>query len=75
MTCTGSEPVKTAYGINYKPTLRIVKWAPRPADLPDKSPADPADIWTAGALAAPARSHPPQLPTPRPRHDELATEF
>jgi hypothetical protein len=45
IACTGSEPMKDKYGTNYKPKLEIVKWVDRPAELPDASPVDAADIW------------------------------
>lgn len=43
--CTGSEAMKDKYGTNYRPKLRIVKWAERPVELPDASPVDAGDIW------------------------------
>ena len=45
IACVGSEPMKDKYGTNYKPKLEMVKWVDRPAELPDESPVDPADIW------------------------------
>ena len=57
--CTGSEAMKDKYGTNYRPKLHIIKWAERPADLPDASPVDKADVWKGGASApkpAPAAS-------------------
>lgn len=57
--CTGSETMKDKYGTNYRPKLQIIKWAERPADLPDVSPVDKADVWKGGAAApkpAPAAS-------------------
>ena len=45
IACVGSEPMKDKYGTNYKPKLEIVKWVDRPAELPDESPVDAADVW------------------------------
>ena len=49
IACTGSEPMKDKYGTNYKPKLEIVKWVDRPAELPDESPVDAADVWHGAA--------------------------
>lgn len=76
ITCVGSTAVKNTYGINYRPILTLSKWTPRPAELPDQSPVNPADIWRGADLLTPApRPAPPPLPAPRTRTDELATEF
>ncbi|MBT3786783.1 MAG: hypothetical protein HOC33_05060 [Alphaproteobacteria bacterium] len=52
IVCTGSEAMKDKYGTNYKPILELVKWVPRPAEMPDQSPVDPADVWQPEAPAA-----------------------
>ena len=77
IACTGSEAMKDKYGTNYKPKLEIVKWVDRPAELPDASPVDPADIWQGEtpATAKPQAVHVP-LPAPKPAADALMeTEF
>jgi len=33
VSCEGVEPVKSKFGTNYQPKLKIVKWVPRPAGL------------------------------------------
>lgn len=72
VACTGSETKKDRYGTNFKPIFTIVKWVPRPADLPDESPVDRGDVWQGDLLAKPR----PQLATPRPAVAEaLQTEF
>jgi hypothetical protein len=68
---TGSETKKDRYGTNFKPVFAIVKWVPRPAELPDELPVNPADVWQ-GDLLTPAK---PQLVTPRPAADALQPEF
>jgi hypothetical protein len=51
-SCVGVTPSKDKFGTNYKPTLTLTKWVPRPTDLPDLS-VDAADQETA------ARPQPP----------------
>mgnify|MGYP003349752355 CR=1 FL=1 len=73
--CTGSQAMKDRHGVNYRPTLQILSWAPRPAELPDQSPVAAADIWrgnTTGAAAAkaPAQHVPP--PAAKPAADPLS---
>ena len=70
IACVGSEAMKDRYGTNYKPRLELVKWVDRPAELPDESPVDVADVWQ-GAPASTARPpypcrHPQQDPSRRP---------
>ncbi len=64
IACTGSEAMKDKYGTNYKPTLEIVKWVDRPAEVPDESPADDADVWQGQAPAQQQAMHvtPPAVP-------------
>ena len=64
IACVGSEPMKDKYGTNYKPKLEIVKWVDRPAELPDESPVDAADVWQ-GAPASTARPQATHVPPPR----------
>ena len=52
--CSGSEAMKDKYGTNYRPKLSIVKWADRPAELPDESPVETADVWQTGNAPKPA---------------------
>ena len=61
IACVGSEAMKDKYGTNYKPKLEIVKWVDRPAELPDESPVDGADVWQ-GSPASPARSPSAHVP-------------
>jgi hypothetical protein len=72
IACTGSEPMKDKYGTNYKPKLEIVKWVDRPAELPDESPVDAADVWQ-GAPASTARPQAVHVPPPvrKPTADAL----
>jgi len=76
IACTGSEPMKDKYGTNYKPKLELVKWADRPAGLPDESPADPSEVWQGGQSVppkAPAAHVPPPAPVPQPAGDPMLT--
>ena len=67
IACTGSEPMKDKYGTNYRPILILVKWVDRPAELPDESPVEAADIWRGEASPRPqAVSVPPPQSTPTP---------
>lgn len=72
IACTGSEPMKDRYGTNYRPTFTILQWVQRPADLPNRSPVDAADIWNGttrsapAAAKAPAQHVPPPAPAPKP---------
>ena len=82
IACTGSEPMKDKYGTNYKPAFEMVKWVPRPAELPDESPVDPSEVWQGTATtASPQAPHvpPPQaapsLPAPQPGNDLATAEF
>lgn len=55
--CTGVVPVTGKHGTNYSPTLQIVAWADRPAELGAPAPV---------AQAAPAQSAPAQhMPPPQ----------
>lgn len=57
--CTGVVPVTGKHGTNYSPTLQIVSWADRPAELAaDKAPPTQA--------AAPATSSGPATHMPPP---------
>jgi hypothetical protein len=61
--------MKDKYGTNYRPTLELVKWVDRPAELPDESPVDVNDVWQGDAAPKPQAVHvpPPQsasAPTP-----------
>jgi hypothetical protein len=77
IACTGSDPMKDKFGTNYKPRLEIVKWADRPAELPDVSPVDEHDVAHGAAPAPQAASHvPPPAARPAPASDPaLETEF
>ena len=39
VTCESVQAVKSKFGTNYQPVLKIVKWVPRPHDLGDTAPA------------------------------------
>ena len=58
VACTGSEPMKDRYGVNYKPLLELVKWVDRPAELPDASPVEPSEIWQGAPRRQPDRRPP-----------------
>jgi hypothetical protein len=76
--CTGSEPMKDKYGTNYRPKLQLVKWVDRPAELPDTSPVETADIWQpSGATAkpAPATTAAPPAAKPAPSNPLSEAEF
>lgn len=76
IACTGSDPMKDKFGTNYKPRLEIVKWADRPAELPDASPVDSADIWKGAHQPQPAARHvPPPAAKPAAPDPALDTEF
>ena len=77
IACDGSEAMKDKHGTNYKPKLEIVKWVDRPAELPDESPVDAADVWQGDSSAATKlqATHVPP-PAPKPAADTLMeTEF
>ncbi len=60
VSCAGSQPMKDKYGTNYRPTLQIIQWVDRPADLPNQSPLESSDIWRgqpAATSAKPAAQH------------------
>lgn len=56
--CTGVVPVTGKHGTNYSPTLSIVSWADRPAELSGAKPAPVAQA-AAAAPASPATHMPP----------------
>jgi hypothetical protein len=75
VACTGSEPMKDRYGVNYKPMLELVKWVDRPAELPDASPVEPSEVWHGTpATARPQAAHVPP-PQAAPAHDLARAEF
>ena len=76
---TGSESMKDKYGTNYRPTLQLLKWIDRPAEMPDESPVDPADVWRGDGHEAPkagAAQHvaPPAAKPPAPEPAPAAPE-
>lgn len=79
IACGGSDPMKDKFGTNYKPRLYIVKWADRPAELPDASPVDDADVAKAAPQSPATSGHvppPASKPAPAPAADPaLETEF
>ncbi len=67
IACTGSEPMKDRYGVNYRPKLEIVKWVDRPAELADESPVDASEVWRGESPTKPQATHvPPPRPAPAP---------
>jgi hypothetical protein len=72
IACVGSEAMKDKHGTNYKPKLEIAKWVDRPAELPDESPVDAADVWQGetSATAKPQAAHVPP-PERKPTADGL----
>lgn len=66
VACTGSQAMKDRYGVNYRPTLQIAKWVPRPAELPSQSPVDAADVWRGANGSAPTATRPPAQHVPPP---------
>jgi hypothetical protein len=72
VACTGSDPMKDKYGLNYRPRFELVKFVDRPAELPDASPVDDADVWK-GTAPAPARPAQHVAPPPaKPAADPLS---
>jgi hypothetical protein len=39
VTCESVQAVKSKFGTNYQPVFKIVKWVPRPQDMPSVQPA------------------------------------
>lgn len=69
--CTGSDTMKDRFGTNYKPNLRISQWVDRPADLPDRSPVEPSEVWQGQAAPAHTVRTPAQhVPPPKAAADE-----
>lgn len=80
VACAGADAMKDKYGTNYRPKLELVRWADRPAELPDASPIDEAEVWKSGtpAQASPAGSAnhaPPPAPVKPVRDPEMETDF
>ncbi|HZT24128.1 MAG TPA: hypothetical protein VFA57_00375 [Pseudolabrys sp.] len=78
VACTGSDAMKDKFGTNYRPRLEIVKWADRPAELPDASPVDESEIGRTGAPAPSpqAAAHvPPPAAKAAASDPALETEF
>jgi len=73
--CEGVTAVKSSKSTNYKPTLKIVAWADRPAELVAPAQAAPAALAPPPAAAAqhappPAASAPPPAAAPA-KEDEV----
>lgn len=79
VACTGSEAMKDRYGTNYKPKLELIRWVDRPAELPDVSPVDEAEVWKGKEPEqnrASAASHVPPPAARAPAADPaLQTDF
>ena len=39
VTCESVQAVKSKFGTNYQPVLKITKWVPRPQGMPNQAPA------------------------------------
>jgi hypothetical protein len=77
VSCTGSEAIKDRHGINYRPVFKIVQWVERPADLPNRSPVDTADVWRGAVpsgIKTPAQHVPPPTPAPKPVATDTLSE-
>jgi hypothetical protein len=61
--CESITPVKSKFGTNYEPRLRIVKWVDRPAGL---SPQPPAPTPQAQPPRQPQKPIPPLYQSPSP---------
>jgi hypothetical protein len=57
----GATEVKGKHGSNYTPNFAIIKWVPRPAELPSAGSAG------AQSVAAPVAQSAPALPPPTPQ--------
>ena len=77
--CTGVDPVTNKHGTNYRPTLQIVQWADRPAEMPGVArgaapiPA-PAPAPAAPEQAAQAHTPPPAQMAPPPAAEAKSPE-
>jgi len=59
VTCESVKAVKSKFGTNYEPVLRIVKWVPRPHDLTDAAlAAAPRDDFGDDDIPLPPPSPP-----------------
>jgi hypothetical protein len=64
VTCENVLPVKSKFGTNYQPVLKITKWVPRPEALPG-----------AGIGHTPDQEVPPPVNNTRPAAEESTEEF
>jgi hypothetical protein len=67
ITCVGSEAMKDRFGTNYRPKFELVKFADRPAELPDTSPVNEADVWKGNAPAQAQSSGASHVSPPQPK--------
>jgi hypothetical protein len=76
IACTGSEPIKDRHGTNYRPTFKVMQWVARPAELPNHSPVDPADVWhgNAGDVSSAAKAPAQHVPPPPALAAKTATD-
>jgi hypothetical protein len=75
IACVGSDAMKDKHGLNYRPRFELVKFADRPAELPDTSPVDDADVWKGAHQPQQTAGHVPP-PAAKPAPDAaLETEF
>jgi hypothetical protein len=69
VACESVTPVKSKFGTNYQPVLKIVKWVPRPQEM-DKAPSP-----TAAGAAFDRDDIPLPPPQSAPRQAAMADEF
>jgi hypothetical protein len=77
VACVGSDAMKDKHGLNFRPRFELVRFADRPAELPDASPVDETDVWK-GAPQQSQPAAPSHVPPPaaRPAADPaLQTDF
>ena len=67
--CTGITPSRDKFGQNFKPTLQLIKWVDRPAELPD----EPAAMDRPQPAPRPAAAARPSPPPRAPAVADLAT--
>lgn len=68
IACTGSQAMRDKHGTNYRPIFKISQWVDRPADLPDRSPVEPSEVWQGQAAPAQTVRTPAQhVPPPPPK--------
>ena len=72
LVCTGVMPSRDRFGQNFMPTLQLIKWTDRPAELPDEPAAMDRPQPAPRPAAAARPSQPPQV---RVMADMATAEF